>query len=105
MRKKYVVCAVTVALFTNAFATEYEIKQGNKKFSTEHLKIKVGDTVSFFNGDIFFHNIYSLSEVKTFDLGSYAQGQTRKVTFDQPGTVNIECAIHPYMKMTVEVGK
>ncbi len=88
-----------------AVAAEYEVTQVDKTFSTAVLTIKVGDTVNFVNNDPFFHNIYSLSEIKTFDLGSYPKGHGRKVTFDQVGTVNIECAIHPYMKMTVEVQK
>ena len=40
---------------------------------------------------------------KTFDLGSYPQGQSKKVVFDKPGTVEVECAIHPEMKLVVEV--
>ena len=50
-------------------------------------------------------NIFSLSDTKTFDLGSYPQGQSKKVVFDKPGTVEIECAIHPDMKLVVEVKK
>jgi plastocyanin len=38
-----------------------------------------------------------------FDLGSYPQGQSKSVTFDKAGKVEVECAIHPQMKMTVEV--
>jgi plastocyanin len=44
-----------------------------------------------------------LSDAKLFDLGSYPQGQSKPVTFDKPGTVEVECAIHPQMKITVEV--
>ncbi|HSS97187.1 MAG TPA: plastocyanin/azurin family copper-binding protein [Terriglobales bacterium] len=67
------------------------------------LKIKVGTTIEFKNLDPYFHNVFSLSEAKLFDLGSYPQGQSRSVTFDKPGKVEVECAIHPLMKMTVEV--
>src|SRR5690349_8869655 len=67
------------------------------------LKIKVGTTIEFRNLDPYFHNVFSLSEAKLFDLGSYPQGQSRSVTFDKPGKVEVECAIHPLMKMTVEV--
>jgi len=67
------------------------------------LKIKVGPTIQFKNLDPYFHNVFSLSDTKLFDLGSYPQGQSRSVTFDKPGTVEVECAIHPLMKMTVEV--
>jgi plastocyanin len=43
--------------------------------------------------------------VKLFDLGSFPQGQSRPVTFDKAGKVEVECAIHPQMKLIVEVGK
>jgi plastocyanin len=49
--------------------------------------------------------VFSLSDPKTFDLGSYPQGQSKAVTFDKPGTVEIECSIHPEMQMVVEVEK
>lgn len=86
-----------------AVAAEHEVGQKNKAFTVEKLEIKVGDTVSFPNHDEFFHNIFSLSELKSFDLGSYKKGKTKKVIFDKPGTVEIECAIHPSMFMVIEV--
>ena len=84
-------------------AAEHEVGQKNKAFTVEKLEIKVGDTVSFPNHDVFFHNIFSLSELKSFDLGSYKKGQTKKLTLDKAGTVEIECAIHPNMIMIIEV--
>ena len=92
-----------VAFSSNALAAEYEVGQKNKQFTVKHLKIKVGDTVSFPNYDPFFHNVYSLSPAKTFDLGSYPQGESKSVTFDKPGTVEVNCAIHPDMRMTIGV--
>lgn len=86
-----------------AHAAEYTVDQQGKKFSSELLKIKVGDKVSFRNSDPFFHNVFSLSDAKTFDLGSYPKGQVRTVSFNAPGTVEVECAIHPEMKMVIEV--
>jgi plastocyanin len=43
--------------------------------------------------------------VQSFDLGSFPQGQSRKATFTKPGTVEVECAIHPQMKMVIQVEK
>ena len=81
------------------------IDQKGKQFSQSLVKVKVGDTVEFKNSDPFSHNIFSLSDTKAFDLGSYPQGQSRKVVFDKPGTVEVECAIHPAMQMVIEVEK
>ncbi len=93
------------AIATSIHAAEVEVVQKDKKFSQSSVKIKVGDAVSFKNEDPFIHNIFSLSDTKTFDLGSYPKGQSKKVVFDQPGTIEIECSIHPEMKMVVEVRK
>lgn len=84
-------------------AGDYVVDQKNKEFSTDALNIEVGDTISFLNSDPFYHNIYSLSTPQPFDLGSYPQGQSRSVTFETAGTVEVRCAIHPHMKMTIEV--
>ena len=99
--------AVTAALIAapSVHAKEFEILQKDKKFSQTALKVKVGDVVTFKNEDPFSHNIFSLSDIKTFDLGSYPKGQSKSVSFDKPGMVEIECAIHPEMKMVVEVQK
>lgn len=71
----------------------------------ENIKIKIGDSISFRNDDSFFHNIYSLSDVQIFDLGSYPKGEHRTVKFKKAGIVKIQCAIHPKMKLVVEVKK
>jgi plastocyanin len=94
-----------LAVALNATAAEFTVDQKDKQFSVSHLKIKVGDTVNFVNNDPFFHNVFSLSDAKTFDLGSYPQGQGRTLTFNNPGVVEVECAIHSQMKLVVEVTK
>ena len=94
-----------VAVALSAAAADFVVDQKDKQFSVSRLKIKVNDTVNFVNNDPFFHNVFSLSDARTFDLGSYPQGQGRKITFNNPGLVEVECAIHPQMKLTVEVTK
>ena len=84
-------------------AQTFEVGQQDKKFTKDKLSVKVGDTVKFINNDPFFHNVFSLSDAKMFDLGSYPKGEARDVVFDVPGEVEVECAIHPEMRMTIEV--
>lgn len=93
---------------TSTMAAEYVVGQKDKAFVTngslvEEMEIAAGDTIKFLNQDPFFHNIFSLSDLTTFDLGSFPEGDSRTVTFDKPGTVEIECAIHPEMYMEVTV--
>lgn len=92
-----------LVLAVEAYAGTTTVGQKNKQFTKKKLVIKSGDKVRFTNEDPFFHNVFSLSPLKTFDLGSYPKGQFREVTFDEPGKVEVECAIHPHMRMTIEV--
>ncbi|TDK66673.1 methylamine utilization protein [Sapientia aquatica] len=105
MFKNLVLISTLFLLSDLTFAAEQEVLQKDKNFSVKKLKVKVGDTVKFTNTDPFSHNVYSLSEAKSFDLGTYPKGYSKSVTFDKPGTVEVECAVHPNMKMTVEVEK
>jgi plastocyanin len=101
MKKALFIALATVSLV--ALAAEIEIGQKGNNFSQKSLRIKAGDTIVFKNNDAHFHNIFSLTEGQSFDLGSYGQGQSKKQTFNKPGKVDIECAIHPSMKLVVEV--
>ncbi len=80
-----------------------EVEQIDRRFNPELVVVPVGSTVSFPNMDPIFHNIYSLSKPKSFDLGSYDKGETRKVTFPKPGIVEIYCHLHPNMAATIVV--
>ena len=79
------------------------LRQSHKQFTPEVLPVVVGTTVEFPNEDTVFHNVFSLSRVKPFDLGLYAQGESRSVTFDQPGLVKVYCNIHPQMVASILV--
>lgn len=104
MKRTPILAAVQAALLSCiVHAEEHVVSQKDKNFSTDKLTISVGDSVSFLNNDPFFHNIFSLSETATFDLGSYPIGESRSQVFEEAGVVEIECAIHPRMKLTIEV--
>lgn len=80
-----------------------QIQQLDRRFVPDLVVVPVGSTISFPNMDPIFHNIYSLSKPKSFDLGSYDKGETRKVTFPKPGIVEIYCHLHPNMGAVVVV--
>lgn len=73
------------------------ISQKGKVFNPEVLPVMAGTTVDFPNNDNIFHNVFSLSKPKPFDLGVYGESLSKSVTFDQPGLVKIYCNIHPEM--------
>jgi plastocyanin len=98
--------AIALAILAPAFAAStHAVGQLKKAFTVPMLKAKVGDTVTFKNDDEFAHNVFSLSDVQSFDLGSYKKGETRNLTLVREGTIEVECAIHPEMKMKIEVSK
>jgi plastocyanin len=79
------------------------LKQKDRRFANETVVVPAGSKVSFPNLDPIFHNVFSLSRAKTFDLGNYSQNETRTVTFPKPGIVSVFCHLHPNMSATIVV--
>jgi plastocyanin len=84
-----------------AAAQRPRLIQRNKSFDPHLLVVPVGSLVEFPNRDPFFHNVFSLFEGKSFDLGLYEAGSTRDVLFDKPGISYIFCNIHAEMSAVV----
>jgi plastocyanin len=80
-----------------------EITQKGRHFEPAIVHVPVGSTVSFPNGDPIFHNVFSLSKAKQFDLGYYPEGRTRVVRFERPGVVQVYCHLHSNMSAAVLV--
>ncbi len=74
-----------------------ELRQKNQAFAPRVLAVPVGATVSFPNDDPFYHNVFSYSAAKRFDLGRYGSGKSKSLTFDKPGLVKVFCEIHSDM--------
>jgi plastocyanin len=81
------------------------VSQRGKSFSVTELKVKVGDTVEFKNDDDVSHNVFSVSKIQPFNTKIQTPGSESAVTFTSEGTVEVRCAIHPGMKLTVQVAK
>ena len=77
--------------------------QRNETFVPHVLAITTGTTVDFPNSDKFYHNVFSLSKTRPFDLGRYAAGNSRQVRFDRPGIVRVFCDIHSHMNAYILV--
>ena len=85
----------------NGGRTHRTLAQRGKRFIPHVLPVEVGSEVDFPNEDPFFHNVFSIYEGRRFDLGLYASGETRPVTFNRPGISYIFCNIHPQMSAIV----
>ena len=77
--------------------------QHNETFEPHVLAIVAGTTVDFPNSDRTYHNVFSLSKTKSFDLGRYAVGRSKSVRFDRPGIVRVFCDIHSHMSAFILV--
>lgn len=80
------------------------VSQKKAVFNPHVLPVVVGTTVEWPNMDDIYHNVFSYSEAKYFDLGLYKNGDTNKsVTFDKAGRVDVFCSIHSSMSCIVLV--
>lgn len=71
------------------------IEHVGQEFRPRVLVVAAGTSVEFPNRDTVFHNVFSVSPSKRFDLGRYGPGKSRSATFRTPGLVNIYCDLHP----------
>jgi len=77
--------------------------QHGGQFVPPFLVVTVGQTVNMPNEDDVAHNVYSVSAAKQFNLGFYAKGDHKSVTFDRPGLVEVLCVIHNFMRAKILV--
>jgi len=97
-----------VVFLTNApaLATEptvVEIRQRDENFIPRVVAVPVGSEVQFPNDDPIYHNVFSLSRVKTFNLGRFPRGESKSVRVTKPGVVKVFCEIHSHMTATIMV--
>jgi plastocyanin len=90
---------------TNVVSVETRrIAQHGAVFSPHVLPVMVGTTVEWPNDDDIYHNVFSMSDARQFDLGLYKGDPPGKhVTFDKPGRVDVFCSIHENMHCVVLV--
>ncbi len=73
------------------------VEQRDKTFLPRLLAVPPGSTVAFPNYDGIYHNVFSISSTKKFDVGLYKDGDSREIKFDKPGMVRLGCNIHAKM--------
>ena len=77
--------------------------QRGERFVPHVLAITTGTIVDFPNSDRIYHNVFSLSKTRQFDLGRYAVGHSKPVRFDRAGVVRVFCDIHSHMNAFILV--
>jgi len=79
------------------------LDQRDLMFHPQVLPVLLGTTIDFPNRDNVFHNVFSYSQPKEFDLGRYPTGTQKSVRFDKAGVVRVYCDIHSHMNATILV--
>jgi len=82
-----------------------QVLQLGMQFRPALLPVRVGSAVAFPNGDDFYHNVFSYSKPKRFDLGRYRKDDRPApvVVFDKPGVIKLYCEIHQHMRGVILV--
>ena len=82
-----------------------QITQKDLTFLPSLLAVQVGTKVEFPNLDDTYHNIFSFSPPKRFDLGRYRSDErpVPSQVFDVPGLVTLRCDIHEHMRALILV--
>ena len=93
----------TTAAVTTARPVTVEIAITDKTYAPHVVVVPLGSTVRFPNHDPFNHNVFSVSDPNSFDLGLYGRGEAKSYTFDHPGLVRVYCNVHPRMVAYVQV--
>jgi hypothetical protein len=79
------------------------LEQLNERFVPHVLPVLKGATVEFPNRDPVFHNVFSLSSTRTFDLGRFPKGESKSIRFPKAGLVQVFCHIHSDMNAVIMV--
>jgi plastocyanin len=82
-----------------------QILQKDLTFLPSLLPVLIGTKVEFPNLDDTYHNIFSFSGPKRFDLGRYRSDEKPipAQVFDVPGLVTLRCDIHEHMRALILV--
>jgi plastocyanin len=103
MKLPLVAAIALLACSVAARAESLTVFQEGKKFSEAEIAIKKGDSVTFSNKDPYTHNVFSATPGMAFDLRTQRHGESSDVKFDNVGEADVQCAVHPQMKMKVKV--
>ena len=80
---------------TSQPGAQYTVEIRDFTFAPDTLTVPSGTTVTWVNRDSAPHTATSTTDA--FDSGRLEQGQTYSYTFDEAGTFEYSCTVHPSM--------
>jgi plastocyanin len=84
-------------------AEDHHVSQKGAQFEPVELSVRAGDRVVFHNDDDVTHNVFSKTTGAEFNVKLQEPGSESPVVMERPGVVDVRCAIHPRMKLRVQV--
>lgn len=79
------------------------LDQEDLRFNPSLLPIRQHSTVHIRNSDPVYHNVFSLSSTKKFNVGRRPQGEYMDVNFEKSGIIDVYCDIHSNMHAVIYV--
>ncbi len=101
-----IVCAILAAWGAGPLLSageRYLVSQKGRTFAPREITIQPGDVVVFQNDDRTSHHIMSRKGPTEFSSRLLPRGASYEVTFEEEGTWEIGCHIHPRMRLMVDV--
>jgi len=95
--------AATDSALAQVSSARPKLAQLEQRFTPRVVSVAAGGKVDFPNQDPIYHNVFSVSSTRRFDLGKFSKGQSRSVTFPKAGLVNVYCDIHSDMAAFIVV--
>ncbi len=80
-----------------------KMDQKDAAFIPHVVAIQKGSIVEFINQDATYHNVFSLSPVRKFNIGRRPTGEAVPIQFGNSGVVQIFCDIHSHMTAFIVV--
>jgi plastocyanin len=103
MRKLAAIAGSALLVAAAAGAEDHAVSQKGARFAPLELSVRAGDCVVFRNDDDVTHNVFSKTPGAEFNVKLQEPGSESPVVMERPGTVDVRCAIHPRMRLRVEV--
>lgn len=108
MRRRFALMTAMIAVLPFAarigLASVSQIDQVGQKFSQTSIAVHVADHLTFLNQDDVQHNVKLIdADGNEDDKGLQKPGESIDVGFNKAGHFTVRCAIHPKMKMQVDV--
>ncbi|HEU5048493.1 MAG TPA: cupredoxin domain-containing protein [Rickettsiales bacterium] len=103
VKRTVLTIAVLALSGSAAIAADQTVIQKDKSFQPAEITAKAGDTITFDNQDVITHNLYSKDAGNEFEFPKQDPGQKEKLTLKSAGKMTVHCAIHPKMKLVINV--